>query len=105
MREKTLIPLFGNEVAPRFDLATEVLVISLDRNSGEREEKMLVLPQTSSEELCHLALTEGIQTVICGGIEEEYYHYLTWKKIKVFDSVMGPWKKAYDDYRQGLLSV
>jgi predicted Fe-Mo cluster-binding NifX family protein len=103
MRQKTLIPLFGDDVAPRFDLATEVLLISLDKSSGEQEEKMLVLPQASSEQLCHLALTEGIQVVICGGIEEEYYHYLTWKKIKVIDSIMGSWKKAYQDFTSGML--
>ncbi len=96
MRKKIIIPLFGNEVAPRFDLATEVLVISLELQSGEREEKTMVLPQASSEQLCHLALTEGAQVVICGGIEEEYFRYLVWKKIQVFDSMMGSWESAFD---------
>ncbi|MCP4757087.1 MAG: dinitrogenase iron-molybdenum cofactor biosynthesis protein [Proteobacteria bacterium] len=105
MRRKILIPLFGNEVAPRFDLATEVVIVSLDEKSGEREEKTLVLPQNSAEQLCHLVLTEGVQVVICGGIEEEYYRYLAWKKVRVFDSIMGDWEKAFDSYNKGELQT
>jgi hypothetical protein len=80
MARKVLIPLYGNDVAPRFDLATEILIIFTDNPISSGMEKIIVLPQESSEKLCHLILTEGIQTVICGGIEEEYYHYLIWKK-------------------------
>lgn len=85
---KILITLHDNEVAPRFDLATEVLIIAVDANGTTTEEKNIVLPQASAEALCQLILTEGVQTVVCGGIEEEYYQYLTWKKIKVLDSVI-----------------
>ncbi|MBT4091629.1 MAG: dinitrogenase iron-molybdenum cofactor biosynthesis protein [Deltaproteobacteria bacterium] len=105
MRQKILIPLFGNEVSPRFDLAKEVLIISLDKKNEEREEKTLVLSQTSAEQLCHLILTEGVQVVICGGIEEEHFHYLTWKKVQVFDSIMGDWKKAFDSFNKGNLQT
>jgi len=28
--------------------------------------------------------------VVCGGIEKRFYDYLTWKKVLVLDSVMGP---------------
>ncbi len=104
MRQKILIPLLGDKISPRFDLATEVLVISLEK-SGEYEEKMLVLPQASAEQLCHLVLTEGVQVVICGGIEEEYFHYLIWKKVQVFDSVMGPWKDAFKSFNKGKLQI
>lgn len=94
MTEKILIPLYGDEIAPRFDLATEVLIVSLDQGQSEFEEKIIVLPQASAEQLCHLVLTEGINTVICGGIEEEFYRYLTWKKVMVLDSVISDWKTA-----------
>jgi hypothetical protein len=49
----------------------------------------MVLPQASAEKLCHMIITEDIQAVICGGIEEEYYDYLCWKRIDVMDSVIG----------------
>ncbi|WP_208022664.1 NifB/NifX family molybdenum-iron cluster-binding protein [Desulfonema ishimotonii] len=96
--KKILIPLYGNDVAPRFDLATEVLIITTDDAGEGREEKIVVMPQASAEQLCHLVLTEGIGVVICGGIEEEYYQYLTWKRVGVFDSVVGPWERVFERF-------
>ena len=97
MNKKVLIPLFNDYVAPRFDLATEVLIIEAGR---EEEEKIVMLPNASAEQLCHMILTEQIEVLICGGIEEEYYQYLKWKKIDVQDSVVGTWKSALDAYAQ-----
>lgn len=103
MTQKILIPLYKNDVAPRFDLATEILITSADDGIGRETEKIIVLPQASAEKLCHLVLTEGIQVVICGGIEEEYYHYLIWKKVTVLDSVIGSWESALASYQKGQL--
>lgn len=103
MPEKILIPLYGQEVAPRFDLASEAVIISLDAENNSRREKLVVLPQVSAEKLCHMILTESIDTLICGGIEEEYYQYLTWKKVTVHDSVIGPWQEAASRLLEGRL--
>ncbi|MBF0119209.1 MAG: dinitrogenase iron-molybdenum cofactor biosynthesis protein [Desulfobacterales bacterium] len=86
---KILVTLYDNYVAPRFDLTTEVFIMSIRNDSYPEDEKTLVLPQASVEKLCHLIITEGIETVICGGIEEEYYKYLKWKKVNIIDSVIG----------------
>jgi predicted Fe-Mo cluster-binding NifX family protein len=101
--KKILISLYGNDVAPRFDLATEVLIASVGEDGQVVDEKILVLPQASAEKLCHMVLTEDVQTVICGGIEEEYYQYLVWKRVEVLDSVIGPANVVMDHYRQGTL--
>lgn len=50
-----------------------------------------------------MTLTEGITTVICGGIEEEYYQYLTWKRVKVIDSVIAPYELALEFAIRGRL--
>jgi predicted Fe-Mo cluster-binding NifX family protein len=52
------------------------------------------LPQASAEDLCQLILNEGVEVVICGGIENEYYEYLCWKKITVYDSVIALYSQA-----------
>lgn len=103
MSDKILIPLFGDDVAPRFDLATEVLITSTDLPEDSQKERIIVLPQASAENLCHLVMTEGIDVVICGGIEDEYYRYLVWKKVSVYDSVIGEWKAVIKRYRQQTL--
>ena len=99
-RRKVLLTLYDHDISPRFDLTTEVLIIDLDREGAVITERTIVLPHASAEELCHLILVEGITAVICGGIEEQFYQYLTWKKINVMDSVMGPWSKALSLFRK-----
>jgi len=104
MARKILIPVHDRNVAPRFDLATEALIIIWDPESGIRK-KTVVLPRASSDQLCHLIITEGIQTVICNGIEDDYYQYLAWKKVEMIDSVIGSSQAALDRFVQGNLNA
>ena len=100
---KILIPVNENDVAPRFDLATEVLIITdLDRPESMHK-RTVVLPSASADKLCHLIITEAIQLVICSGIEEDYFQYLTWKKITVIDSVIGASQMALERFIAGKL--
>jgi predicted Fe-Mo cluster-binding NifX family protein len=103
MWKKVLIPLYGNNVAPRFDLATEVLMASIDDETGRMEHRTVVLPHPSPEDLCHLVLTERVEVVICGGIEEEYYQYLRWKKVRVIDGIIGRHESVLQRFNQGEL--
>ena len=100
MARKVLITIWENEVAPRFDLTTEVLISRVGSEGAVEQSKTMVLAHASAEELCQLILNENIDVVICGAIEEEFYDYLIWKKIEVFDSVMG----GFDRALAGLLS-
>jgi predicted Fe-Mo cluster-binding NifX family protein len=84
-KSKILIPLFSDQIAPRFDLATNVCIVIIEDNLFQQ--KTVVLP--SAEELSYYILTEKIDTLICGGIEDEYYQYLIWKKVNVIDNVIG----------------
>lgn len=94
MNDKILITILQNNVAPRFDLTAEVLIVFLNNEGGIDQRKTVVLPSVSPEDLCHLIITEGVTVAICGGIEEEYYQYLAWKKVRVIDSVIGPYETA-----------
>lgn len=100
---KVLICLHGSDVTPRFDLTTEVLIAVIGEGGVARDERTLVLPQASTEKLFHMIMTEGVRTVICGGIEDEYYQYLVWKRIQVIDSVIGRCEEVLDHYRAGTL--
>ncbi len=104
MIEKVLIPLLEDEVAPRFDLATEVLLTAFGPDGSMLEERTVVLPHASADELSKLVLTENVAAVICGGIEDEYYQYLSWKKVRVIDSVVGGARQALQLLRQGELA-
>ena len=104
MIHKITIPLFHEEVAPRFDLATEVLIILLSNGNIVEEKKTIVLPRSSADELCHLLLAENINTLICGAIEEEYYQFLKWKKINIYDSIAGKWSQALEQWQNNSLN-
>lgn len=90
MTHRIFIPLHQEEVAPRFDLATEVLSAEAGDDGRILKEKVLILPGPSVERLCHMVITEQIRTVICGGIDQEVYDYLIWKRVAVIDDVIGP---------------
>lgn len=103
MKQKILIPLYVDQVAPRFDLATEVLIVSMADDDRPIEKKTVVLPRASAEQLCHLVLLEKIGTVVCGGIEDEYYQYLKWKNVNVLDSVIASYKDVIKRLELGTL--
>ena len=103
MSRKLLITLCENDVAPRFDLATEVLICSIGPDGSAEHTRTIVLAHASAEDLCQLILDEGVEVLICSGIEEQFYEYLTWKKVTVLDSVMGPWERALEHFRTNRL--
>jgi predicted Fe-Mo cluster-binding NifX family protein len=105
MEQKILIPLYADQVAPRFDLATEVSIVSFADDGRPMEKKTVVLPRASAEQLCHLVLLEKIGTVVCGGIEDEYYQYLKWKNVNVLDSVIGAYKAVIKRLESGTLQA
>ncbi len=102
--KKILIPLNGDDVAPRFDLAPEAFVAVVRADGAVTEDRTIILPHASAEALCNLILTEKIDMVICCGIEEEYYQYLCWKKVKVIDSVVGSYTRVLERLRRGDLA-
>jgi predicted Fe-Mo cluster-binding NifX family protein len=104
MSTKILIPFHENVVAPRFDLATEALIVSGIGKDGSWDKRMVVLPRASADQLCHLIITEGVKIVICSGIEDDYYQYLIWKRIEVIDSVIGSSEAALKRFFEGTLN-
>lgn len=102
-----LITLCRDEIAPRFDMTVEVYLapLALAEDQEQAEGKHLVLAHPSSEELCDLATRSGVAVVVCGGIEEDYYHYLRWKHIDVICDVVGPLDRVLAELRSGSLGA
>ncbi len=101
---KILIALHGDEVSPRFDLTREAWIGSIHEGQIVRR-RNVVLPQASAESLCHLAVTEDVDTLVCGGMEDEFYQYLHWKRIDVIDNVIGPLEAVVQAYTDGTLTA
>ncbi|MEW5773247.1 MAG: NifB/NifX family molybdenum-iron cluster-binding protein [Thermodesulfobacteriota bacterium] len=99
-----LVPLLRENVAPRFDLAVELLVVGLDEGRNETSRQHVMLAHSSADELCDFILRQGVSAVIVGGIEEEYFHYLRWKRVEILDGVMGPADLALARFARGELA-
>ena len=91
---KILVTLRADDVAPRFDLCTEVLIGDFTEGKPGPELRNVLLSGPSGDELCSLILKENAGVIVCGGIEESFFQYLLWKKVKVIDRVIGPSSKA-----------
>jgi predicted Fe-Mo cluster-binding NifX family protein len=91
---KLLIPIQGDFVAPRFDLATEILMARFENGEIIGEPKTIIMERPSDEGLCQMIVEENITDVVCGGIEELHYNFLVWKKVKVLDAIIGDWQTA-----------
>ena len=100
---KILITIHLNSIAQRFDLSAEVLIANHDGNRITDEPRTIIMSRPSAEELCNLIIKENVEVVICGGIEERHYKFLTWKKIKVLDSVLGDYWQALELAGEGKL--
>lgn len=105
LSDKLIIPLFGPEVAPRFDLATEALIVVVSEHRKVLSEKTVVLPRSSADDLCHILMSEKVTALICGAVEEEYFQFLKWKKIEIFDAVAGPWRLALEMWQNRQLKA
>lgn len=84
-----MITTRGDFVAPRFDLSPEVIIATCYDQQLLEEPRSIILSDVSAELICDVALRENISIVICGGIEEQHYQFLSWKKIIVIDAVIG----------------
>lgn len=87
---KIMITTKGDFVSPRFDMSSEVIIATCYDQQLLEEPHSLILSNVSAELICDLILKEKINVLVCGGIEEEHYQFLVWKKISVFDSIIGP---------------
>ncbi|MYL83494.1 dinitrogenase iron-molybdenum cofactor biosynthesis protein [Desulfovibrio aerotolerans] len=101
---RVLIALRGNEVAWRFDKTAEALVCAIDDDGTVTSQSEIIFACYSAEDLCEYVLAHNIDTVVAGGMEEEYYHYLRWKRVDVIDNVAGELGPVLERLAGGRLS-
>lgn len=93
---KILITAQGDFVAPRFDLTSEVVIATAESGVLAAKPRTIIMDRASAEELSNMIMEEDVSLVICGGIEDRYHQFLTWKKIKVIDFVIGDHQSALE---------
>ncbi len=101
--QKLMVLIQGDFVAPRFDLATEVLIVRFEKGKVIGEPKMIIMERSSDEDLCQMAVEENITNIVCGGIEEVHFNFLVWKKVAILDTIIGSWRAAVEKVIAGTL--
>jgi predicted Fe-Mo cluster-binding NifX family protein len=100
---KILLTVHDNSIAPRFDQTAEVIIAEHDGHGLTAEPRTIILPYKSVEALSELIVNEGVQCVVCGGIEDGCHNFFTWKKITVIDGVIGAHAEALRQLLNGEL--
>ena len=91
---KILVTVQDHSIAPRLDQKNKVLTAPGEDGSLQGVLRTIILPHRSAEELSDLIVKEGIDCLVCGGIEDSFYRFFKWKKIRVYDSVIGTHAEA-----------
>lgn len=102
---KILITAQGDFVAPRFDLTSEVVIAAAESGVLAAKPRTIIMDRASAEELSNIIMEEDVSLVICGGIEDRYHQFLTWKKIRVIDFVIGDHQSALERALAGKLQA
>ena len=99
---KIAIPIFGNRISPRFDFSPEMWIIDVEGGEVVRQEKLptanLNLPQRLEQ-----ITSNGVDKVICGGIDGYCQSQLGSKGIDVVQDVIGEAEIVFDLFMRGRL--
>ncbi|MFH0814463.1 MAG: NifB/NifX family molybdenum-iron cluster-binding protein [Pseudomonadota bacterium] len=100
---KIAIPLFNNRVSPRFDFAPSLLVAAIENNQI-RERKEIALKGFNLFQRCSILKDLGVNTLICGGIQDFLTRSLDFTSVKVISPISGDAEEVLQRFLQGTLS-
>lgn len=99
---KIAIPLFGNRISPRFDFSPEMWIIDVEGGKVVGQEKLptanLNLPQRLEQ-----ITSNGVNKVICGGMDGFCQNQLGSRGIDVVQDVIGEAEIVFDLFMRGRL--
>jgi predicted Fe-Mo cluster-binding NifX family protein len=99
---KIAIPIFENRISPRFDFSPELWIIEVERGEVISQEKLSIanlnLPQRLEQ-----VTSNGVDKVICGGIDGFSRNQLGSRGIDVIQDVIGDAEIVFDLFMGGRL--
>ncbi len=99
---KVAIPQFGSRVSPRFDFASEVLIVTIkDGNVIDRQQHSLINLNTIRRSI--LLREQGVDVLICGAISDFAVRFLLGNGIQVISMVVGETEEAIKRIIDGTL--
>ena len=98
------LPVLDGRVAPRLSLASDFLVIRESEGAIEDKKVVHIAGMTPFEKAGPLK-NEGVEVLICSGIERVFFDYLETVKIRVVPEVAGSLDEVIESYLKGTLST
>jgi predicted Fe-Mo cluster-binding NifX family protein len=99
---KIAIPLFGTRISPRFDFSPEIRIITVEDGKVVHQENFPVAHLNLPQRLDQLA-SNGVNKMICGGIDGFCLNQLGSRGIDVVHNVVGEAEIASDLFMKGRL--
>ena len=99
---KIAIPIFGNRISPRFDFSPEIWVIEVERGKVVKQERLFTTNLSLPHRLEQIT-SNGVDKVICGGIDGLSRNQLVNKGIDVVQDVIGDADIVIDLFLRGRL--
>jgi len=99
---KVAVPLFGEDVSPRFGYMNDVLIATIDE-TGIRTEEIKDVTSLAPWQLPEFLASLGIAKVICGGMHWRFQYMMQRSGIEVIWGVIGPAADALAALQAGRL--
>ena len=99
---KIAIPIFESRVSPRFDFSPEIWVVEVERGKVVGQEKFSTANLSLPQRLEQLT-SNGVDEVICGGIDGFCQSQLGSRGIDVVQDVIGDAEIVFDLFMKGRL--
>jgi len=99
---KIAIPLFGNRISPRFDFSPEMWIIDVEGGKVVGQEKLPTANLNLPQRLEQITLN-GVNKVICGGMDGFCQNQLGSRGIDVVQDVIGEAEIVFDLFMRGRL--
>ena len=99
---KIAIPIFGSRISPRFDFSPETWIIDVEGGEVVRQEKFPTANLNLLQRLEQIT-SNGVNKVICGGIDGFCQIQLGSRGIDVVQDVIGDAEIVFDLFMRGRL--
>ena len=99
---KIAIPIFENRISPRFDFSPEMWIITVENGELVNQEKLSTSNLNLPKRLEQIT-SNGVDKVICGGIDGFSLNQLGNRGIDVVHDVIGEAEVAFHLFMRGRL--
>jgi predicted Fe-Mo cluster-binding NifX family protein len=99
---KIAIPIFENRISPRFDFSPEIWIIEVEKGKVVGQEKFSTANLNVPQRLEQIT-SNGVNKVICGGIDGLSRYQLGSRGIDVVQDVIGDADIVFDLFMRGRL--